>query len=73
MIFFDELEPPPGSPRWRPKLQDGTKPTRWASTDPLGFSSDTVALDYDEWKGKDGAQRRVIAYGLTNCVLVFVS
>ncbi|KAJ6187938.1 hypothetical protein N7519_002846 [Penicillium mononematosum] len=45
-----------------------------APTDPLGFSSDPVELDYDEWKEKHGVQERMTnCYGLTNCMPVFVS
>ncbi|KAJ5835204.1 hypothetical protein N7447_001230 [Penicillium robsamsonii] len=73
-IFSNEPVPPPGSPRWREKPRDGTKPTRWAPTDPLGFSSDPVVLEYDEWKGEYGAQKLMTSnYGLTNCVPVFMS
>ncbi|CAI7637843.1 unnamed protein product [Penicillium palitans] len=53
---------------------DGTKPTRWASTGPLEFSSEPAKLSYDEWEGEYGAQKRMTdARGLTNCVPVFVS
>ncbi|CAI7578949.1 unnamed protein product [Penicillium glandicola] len=73
-IFLDKPEPPPGSPRWRVEPLNGTKPTRWAPTDPLGFSSDPVGLYYDEWKGEYGAQKVMTdTHGLTNCVPVFVS
>ncbi|CAG7936030.1 unnamed protein product [Penicillium nalgiovense] len=73
-IFFEKAEPPPGSPRWREEPRNGTKPTRWAPTDPLGFSSDPVLLDYDEWMEEYGVQERMTnAYGLTNCIPVFVS
>ncbi|KAJ5513925.1 hypothetical protein N7463_003477 [Penicillium fimorum] len=65
-----------GSSRWREKPRDGTKPTRWAATDPLGFSSDPVVLDYDEWKGEYGAQRLMTSnYGFANycCDTMFES
>ncbi|KAJ5695080.1 hypothetical protein N7455_002019 [Penicillium solitum] len=53
---------------------DGTKPTWWAPTDPLGFSSEPAKLNYDEWEGEYGAQKRMTdTCGLTNCVPVFVS
>ncbi|KAK4871198.1 hypothetical protein LT330_000435 [Penicillium expansum] len=73
-IFLDKAEPPPGSPRWRVEPLNLTKPTRWAPTDPLGFSSDPALLNYDEWKGEYGAQKVMTdTYGLTNCVPVFMS
>ncbi|KGO70463.1 hypothetical protein PITC_014730 [Penicillium italicum] len=73
-IFIEEAEPPPGSPRWRAEPLNGTKPTRWAPTDPLGFSSDPKRLNYDEWKGEHGAQSIMTStHGLTNCVPIFVS
>ncbi|CRL17550.1 unnamed protein product [Penicillium camemberti] len=71
-IFLEKADPPPGSPTWRAEPMDGTKPTRWASTGPLEFSSEPAKLSYDEWEGEYGAQKRMTdARGLTNCVPVY--
>ncbi|KAF3012496.1 hypothetical protein E8E15_000174 [Penicillium rubens] len=74
VFSLEEAELPPGSPLWREEPRNGTKPTRWAPTDPLGFSSDPEELGYYEWGQEHGVQERMrICYDLTNCVPVFIS
>ncbi|KAJ5410802.1 uncharacterized protein N7487_005161 [Penicillium crustosum] len=70
-VFLEKADPPPGSPTWWAEPMDGTKPARWAPTDPLGFSSEPAKLKYNEWEREYGAQKRMTdTCGLTYWVPV---